>query len=70
MPYGVGIAVLLREFSDGREKGIAMRATATGKGFEARNGEYRYVVRGGVVTIYRSGRRTGAEDLTPEPSPS
>ncbi|MBL1109161.1 hypothetical protein JK361_32010 [Streptomyces sp. 5-8] len=58
------------EFSDGREKGIAMKARATSKGFEARNGEYRYVVHGGAVTIYQSGRRIGEEDLTPEPSPS
>ncbi|MCS0600711.1 hypothetical protein NX794_05625 [Streptomyces sp. LP11] len=58
------------EFSDGREPGIAMKARTTSKGYEARNGEYRYVVHGGVVTVYQSGRRIGEEDLTPDPSPT
>lgn len=58
------------EFSDGREKGIAMKAKTTGEGYEARNGEYRYVIHDGVVTVYQSGRRIGQEELTPEPSPS
>ncbi|MEV5874862.1 hypothetical protein AB0L75_11635 [Streptomyces sp. NPDC052101] len=58
------------EFSDGREKGIAMRATAASSGYEARNGEYRYVIHDGVVTVYESGRQIGEEQLTPDPSPS
>ncbi|OIJ85898.1 hypothetical protein BIV25_42385 [Streptomyces sp. MUSC 14] len=58
------------EFSDGREKGIAMRANTTSSGYEARNGEYRYVIHDGVVTVYESGRQIGEEQLTPEPSPS
>ncbi|MFI5978240.1 hypothetical protein [Streptomyces sp. NPDC051452] len=67
---GSGTLYYYGEFSDGREKGIAMKAEATSEGYEARNGEYRYVVHGGVVTVYRSGSRIGQEDLTPEPSPS
>ncbi|MFI1366229.1 hypothetical protein [Streptomyces griseochromogenes] len=58
------------EFSDGREKGIAMKARTTGGGYEARNGEYRYVIHGGVVKVYQSDRQIGEEDLSPEPSPS
>ncbi|GAA3843008.1 hypothetical protein ACFS5L_35570 [Streptomyces phyllanthi] len=58
------------EFSDGREKGIAMEAEETGDGYTARNDPYRYVIHDGVVTIYRSGSRIGEEKLTPEPSPS
>lgn len=58
------------EFSDGREKGIAMKAEETGDGYTARNDPYRYEVHDGVVTIYRSGGRIGEENLTPEPSPS
>lgn len=58
------------EFSDGREQGIAMEAEETSDGYEARNGEYLYVIEGGVVTIYQSGTQIGEEDVTPEPSPS
>ncbi|MGW3208820.1 hypothetical protein [Streptomyces sp. NPDC001135] len=58
------------EFSDGREQGIAMKAKTTSEGYEANNGPYRYVIHGGVVTVYQSGRRIGEEELTPEPSPS
>lgn len=58
------------EFSDGREQGIAMKARTTSNGYEARNGVYRYVVHGGVVTVYESGRKIGEERLQPEPSPS
>jgi hypothetical protein len=58
------------EFSDGREKGIAMKAKTTSDGYEARNGAYRYVIHDGVVTVYQSGSRIGEEELTPEPSPS
>ncbi|KUL43152.1 hypothetical protein [Streptomyces regalis] len=58
------------EFSDGREKGIAMEAEETSDGYEARNGEYRYVIHDGVVTVYQSGTQIGEEDVTPEPSPS
>lgn len=58
------------EFSDRREKGIAMEAERTSDGYEARNGPYRYDIHDGVVTIYQSGRQIGEEDLTPEPSPS
>ncbi|GHE09257.1 hypothetical protein [Streptomyces alanosinicus] len=58
------------EFSDGREKGIAMEAETTSDGYEARNGEYRYVIHGSAVTVYESGRRIGREQLAPEPSPS
>ncbi|MFG2602020.1 hypothetical protein ACGFT2_00415 [Streptomyces sp. NPDC048514] len=67
---GSGTLYYYGEFSDGREKGIAMKAEATSKGYEARNGEYRYVVHGGFVTVYQSGSRIGQEKLTPEPSPS
>ncbi|MFF5480490.1 hypothetical protein ACFY5C_24545 [Streptomyces sp. NPDC012935] len=58
------------EFSDGREKGIAMEAEETSDGYEARNGEYRYVIHDGVVTVYQSGTQIGEEEVTPEPSPS
>jgi hypothetical protein len=58
------------EFSDGRDKGIAMEAEETGGGYEAVNGPYRYEIHDGVVTIYQSGRQIGEEELTPEPSPS
>lgn len=58
------------EFSDGREKGIAMEAEQTSDGYEARNGPYRYEIHGRVVTVYQSGTQIGEEDLTPEPSPS
>ncbi|MFD5698592.1 hypothetical protein [Streptomyces lasiicapitis] len=58
------------EFSDRREKGIAMRAKKTGDGYEARNAPYRYLIHDGVVTIYQSGRRIGEEKVNPEPSPS
>ncbi|MFG2648340.1 hypothetical protein [Streptomyces sp. NPDC048436] len=58
------------EFSDHREKGIAMPAEKTSDGYEARNDPYRYRIHDGVVTIYQNGRRIGQEDLTSEPSPS
>ncbi|MEU9981623.1 zinc finger protein [Streptomyces sp. NPDC050856] len=58
------------EFTDRREKGIAMEAEETSDGYEARNGPYRYVIHDGVVTIYQSGERLGEENLVPEPSPS
>ncbi|MES4889319.1 hypothetical protein [Streptomyces sp. NPDC096012] len=67
---GSGTLYYYGEFSDGREKGIAMKAKATSKGYEARNGVYHYVIHGGVVTVYRSGSRIGQEDVTPEPSPT
>ncbi|MBT2405028.1 MULTISPECIES: hypothetical protein [unclassified Streptomyces] len=57
------------EFSDHREKGIAMRAEKTPDGYEARNDPYRYVIHDGVVTIYKSGDRIGQEPITSEPSP-
>ncbi|GAB7102755.1 hypothetical protein JCM4814A_10690 [Streptomyces phaeofaciens JCM 4814] len=58
------------EFSDGREKGIAMPAERTSGGYEARNQEYRYEIHDGLVTIYESGTQIGEEKLTPEPSPT
>ncbi|MET9543268.1 hypothetical protein ABZY16_38205 [Streptomyces sp. NPDC006553] len=58
------------EFSDGREPGIAMKAKQTKDGYEATNSPYRYVIRGGAVTIYKSGARIGREELSREPSPS
>ncbi|MFD6326709.1 hypothetical protein ACFWOL_28515 [Streptomyces sp. NPDC058442] len=58
------------EFSDRREKGIAMKAEDTGDGYTARNAPYRYEIHDGVVTIYRSGEQIGEEGVTPEPSPS
>ncbi|MEU6271788.1 hypothetical protein ABZ871_05090 [Streptomyces populi] len=58
------------EFSDRREKGIAMKAEDTGDGYTANNAPYRYEIHDGVVTIYRSGRQIGEENVTPEPSPS
>ncbi|MER5772399.1 hypothetical protein [Streptomyces sp. NPDC001985] len=58
------------EFSDRREAGVSMRARGTSEGYTARNGPYRYEIRGGVVTIYESGRRIGRESLTREPSPT
>ncbi|MEU3742698.1 hypothetical protein AB0E78_37310 [Streptomyces sp. NPDC032198] len=58
------------EFSDHREKGIAMPAEKTSDGYEARNDPYRYRIHDGVVTIYQNGRRIGQEDVTSEPSPS
>ncbi|WKX73093.1 zinc finger protein [Streptomyces sp. XD-27] len=67
---GGGKLYYFGEFKDRREKGIAMSATETSDGYEARNGAYRYRIHDGVVTIYESDRRIGEEDLTPEPSPS
>ncbi|WP_454315811.1 hypothetical protein [Streptomyces phaeoluteigriseus] len=67
---GSGSLYYFGEFSDRREKGIAMRAEETGDGYTARNDPYRYEVHDGVVTIYQSGRRIGEESLTPLPSPS
>ncbi|MGI5199726.1 hypothetical protein ACQEVY_39850 [Streptomyces sp. CA-288835] len=58
------------EFSDQREKGIAMEAEETSDGYEAYNDPYRYVIHDGVVTIYNADTQIGEEDLTPEPSPS
>ncbi|MEU0523633.1 hypothetical protein [Streptomyces niveus] len=57
------------EFSDRREKGIAMPAEKTNDGYVARNAPYKYVIQDGAVTIYESNRRIGQEKLTPEPSP-
>ncbi|PJM94414.1 hypothetical protein CG719_19510 [Streptomyces sp. CB01373] len=57
------------EFSDHREPGIAMPAKRTSGGYEASNPPYRYDIRDGVVTIYKSGTRIGQEELTLEPSP-
>lgn len=57
------------EFSDRREKGIAMSASKTVDGYLARNAPYEYVIKDGVVTIYESNRRIGQEKLTPDPSP-
>ncbi|WP_431041663.1 hypothetical protein ACQUSR_06905 [Streptomyces sp. P1-3] len=67
---GGGTLYYFGEFRDRREKGIAMPATKTSEGYEARNGSYRYSIHDGVVTIYESGRRIGEEKVTPEPSPS
>ncbi|MFC7932297.1 hypothetical protein [Streptomyces cinereoruber] len=58
------------EFRDGREEGIAMPAKKTSTGYEANNRPYRYVIRDGTVSIYKSGSRIGRKRLTPEPSPS
>ncbi|GAA2636039.1 hypothetical protein [Streptomyces vastus] len=58
------------EFSDQREKGIAMNAEETSDGYEAYNDPYRYVIHDGVVTIYNADTQIGEEELTPEPSPS
>ncbi|MGW7488404.1 hypothetical protein [Streptomyces sp. NPDC054786] len=58
------------EFSDHRERGIAMPAKKTPDGYEAHNDPYRYRIHDGVVTIYQSGRRIGQEKLTPVSSPS
>ncbi|GGN73306.1 hypothetical protein GCM10011579_051320 [Streptomyces albiflavescens] len=67
---GGGDLYYFGEFSDHREKGIAMSAEKTSEGYEAHNGPYRYRIHDGVVTIYQNARRIGQEDLTPEPSPS
>ncbi|MET9732512.1 hypothetical protein ABZZ79_18245 [Streptomyces sp. NPDC006458] len=67
---GSGSLYYYGEFSDGREKGIAMKAERTGSGYVAHNGPYRYEIHDGVVTVYQSGRQIGEEDLTEEPSPS
>ncbi|MFE0733362.1 zinc finger protein [Streptomyces sp. NPDC058855] len=58
------------EFRDGREPGIAMKARRTSGGYEATNSPYRYVIRDGTVSIYKSGSRIGREEVTPVPSPS
>ncbi|WP_309050922.1 hypothetical protein [Streptomyces sp.] len=57
------------EFRDGREPGIAMKARRTSEGYEATNSPYRYVIRDGTVSIYKSGSRIGREEVTPVPSP-
>lgn len=57
------------EFSDRRERGIAMSAERTNNGYVARNPPYSYVIQDGTVTIYKSDRRIGREKVTPEPSP-
>ncbi|MFF8379345.1 hypothetical protein ACF07V_24820 [Streptomyces sp. NPDC015661] len=67
---GSGKLFYFGEFSDQREPGIAMKAKATSDGYEATNSPYRYVIRDGTVTVYKSGTRIGREELTPEPNPS